>query len=193
MSEEDKPQQGPDGRWLKGNTAWKGAVGVPKYSRRAERERKAMMREVGQRALEVANSVLTEKLGDVLGEVYNAAMAGDVKAMSLWLKHSAPTAAPAPKLVDSELLERMKNEPPETIIQATVAAMASGEIDVLLGKEIISACKASIDSAFSQKFKKLMRKAQAQGLGIEQILPDLIAISEDMEPIELEALPHDDR
>lgn len=171
---------------MPGNTAWKKAIGIPKHSRKIERERKAMMREVSQKALEVANSVLTEKLGDVLDQLYEQAMSGDVKAMALWLRHSTPVAPQAPKLVNSELLEQMQNEPPEQIIQSTVRAMAAGEIDVMLGKEVIAACKASIESNFTDRFRKLMKRMERDNLGIEAILPDLIKISEDIDPITIE-------
>lgn len=186
MTDEEKPQQGADGRFLAGNTAWKKAVGIPKHSRKIERERKAMMREVSQKALEVANSVLTEKLGDVLDQLYEQAMSGDVKAMGLWLRHSAPVAPQAPKLVDSELLAEFQGESPETIIQLTTRAMAAGEVDVLMGKQLIDACKASIESAFTQKFKNIIKRMQRDNLSIQEVVPDLVRLADDMEPTLLE-------
>ena len=180
------------GRVLPGSRLGELAKGVPKIKnpkKWAEKERKKIEKEVNQRAQEMASTMLNDKLGDVIDAVYERAMQGDTKAMSLWLRHSTPVAPQAPKLVNSELLEDMQNEPPEQIIQSTVRAMAAGEVDVMLGKEIISACKASIESNFTDRFRKLMKKMQREDLSIEAVLPDLIRISQDMEPVTLE---HDD-
>ena len=113
-------------------------------------------------------------------------MEGDTKAMSLWLRHSTPVAARAPQLVDSDLLAEMQDEPPETIIQMTVRAMAAGEIDVQMGKELITACRASIEANFTDRFRKLMRKAQAKQMSLEDVTADLMKIAEDFEPVMLE-------
>ena len=186
MTEETKPDQGADGRFLPGNKAWEKAIGVPKTSRKIARERKKLEREINQRAQDVAQNILNEKLGDVLGTLYEQAMTGDTKALGLWLRHAAPVAPQAPKLVDSDLLQQMQHEPPEQIIQSVVKAMAAGEVDVILGKEIINACKASIESNFTDRLRRLMKKAQEQNIGIEELIPDLIAITEHIEPVTLE-------
>jgi hypothetical protein len=194
MSEEfDKEAlalRSPDGKFLKGNQLGRAAKGIKHGTRHAERvikrERKALEREINQRAQDMATNLLNEKLGDVLDAVFERAMAGDTKAMALWMRHSTPVAPQAPKLVDSELLRQMQHEPPEQIIQSVVKAMAAGEVDVMLGKEIISACKASIESNFTDRLRRLMKKAQEQNIGIEELIPDLIAITEHIEPITLE-------
>ena len=126
------------------------------------------------------------KLGDVLETLYEQAMSGDTKALGLWLRHSTPVAPQAPKLVDSDLLSQMQHEPPEQIIQSTVRAMAAGEIDVMLGKEVISACRASIESNFTDRFRRLMKKAQRENLSFIDIMGDLQKIAEDIEPVMIE-------
>lgn len=181
------------GRIAKGSKLGILKRGTKHGEKAAAKERKRLEGELNQRAQEIAKTMLNEKLVNVIDTLYEQAMGGDVKALALWMRHSVPTSPQAPRLVNSELLEEMQNEPPEQIIQSTVRAMAAGEVDVMLGKEIISACRASIEANFTDRFRRLMKKAQEQNLGIEQIMPDLISISEDIQPIELEALPHDDR
>ena len=145
-----------------------------------------MRKGMRQEAREQAESMLSDKLDDIVGVLYSRAMEGDTAALSLWMRHSVPVAPQAPKLVDSELLTRMQNEPPEQIIQSTVRAMAAGEVDVLLGKEIISACKASIESNFTDRFRKLMKKASRDNLSFIDIMGDLQKIAEDIEPVMIE-------
>ena len=188
MSDEEIPViRDEKGRVMKGSKLGKLSAGVSRVSAAAlKRERKRMQKTINEQAQSLAADMLNEKLGDVLAGVYEQAMAGDVKAMALWLKHSTPVAPQAPKLVDSELLTRMQNEPPEQIIQSTVRAMAAGEVDVMLGKEIISACKASIESNFTDRFRKLMKKASRDNLSFVDIMGDLQKIAEDIEPVMIE-------
>ena len=176
----------PNGTLRKGNRLGALTKGVPKGIREIEKERKVLERELNQRAKEEAQVMLNDKLGDVLGGVYEQAMAGDVKAMALWLKHSTPVAPQAPKLVNSDLLAGMANESPEQIIQTVVRAMSLGEVDVSLGKEIILACKASIESNFTDRFRKLMKKASRDNLSFIDIMGDLQKIAEDIEPVMIE-------
>ena len=188
MSDEEIPvMRDEKGRILPGSKLGRFAKDVSKISAaQLKRERKQMQKTINEEAQSLAAEMLNEKLGDVLNGVYEQAMAGDVKAMALWLKHSTPVAPQAPKLVDSELLTRMQNEPPEQIIQSTVRAMAAGEVDVMLGKEIISACKASIESNFTDRFRKLMKKASRDNLSFIDIMGDLQKIAEDIEPVMIE-------
>ena len=189
VSKEDKAKlikRAPNGDFMKGNQSGRLGKGIPKTNRWKEKERKQLEKVVNQQAQEIAKTMLNDKLVDVIDTLYEQAMTGDVKALALWLKHSTPVAPQAPKLVDSDLLGTMQHEPPEQIIQSTVRAMAAGEVDVMLGKEIISACKASIESNFTDRFRKLMKKASRDNLSFVDIMGDLQKIAEDIEPVMIE-------
>lgn len=175
----------PDGTVRKGNQLGKLAAGTPKYHRKLEREKKRLEAEMNQKAADQAQSMLHDKLGDVLDVLYTNAMGGCPKSLSLWLRHSTPVAQKSNK-VDTDVLAEVANLPAEERLRYINRAMLEGEIDVTMGKDLLQAQKAEMEATTLNRIQKLARRVTREELSLEQLAHEFGQIAEDLEPVLIE-------
>lgn len=173
------------GRLLPGAALGSLSKGVPRNARMMERERKEMLKELNQKAAEQAESMLHEKLGDVLDVLYQNAMEGCPKSLSLWLRHSTPVAQKSNR-VDTDVLAEVASLPAEERLRYINRAMLEGEIDVTMGKDLLQAQKAEMEATTLNRIQKLARRVTKEELSLEQLAHEFGQIAEDLEPVLIE-------
>ncbi len=174
------------GRVLPGSKLGKLNTGKKKTTPASlRRERRSMQKKIKEEAQNLAQDLLAEKLEDVLGVVYERAMQGDVKALSLWMRHSAPVAQPNNK-VDTDVLAEVANLPAEERLRYINRAMLEGEIDVTMGKDLLQAQKAEMEATTLNRIQKLARRVTKEELSLEQLAHEFGQIAEDLEPVLIE-------
>ena len=187
-TEEEKAryfQRDEKGRMVKGSSLGRLSKGIPRGIRTLERERKKMLDDVTKRATQKAELMLNEKLEEILGTIYEQAVSGDSKALSLWMRHSM---APKQKSnrVDTDVLAEVANLPAEERLRYINRAMLEGEIDVTMGKELLQAQKAEMEATTLNRIQKLARRVAKEELSLEQLAHEFAVIADDLEPILIE-------
>ena len=180
-------RRAPDGKLLPGSKLGKLGAGIPKGQALAEktiaRERRKMEKELKQAAKSKAESILTDALDDVLGEVYKSAMSGNVAAMNTWLKHSIPVAR-VNNRVDGDILEGVAELAPEDRARYINKAILEVHLDVTLGKEILACQRLETEQTTMAKVQRLARKAARAELTADDLMEELAAICYELEPLE---------
>ena len=179
-------KRGPDGRILPGSMLGKLAAGVPKYSRQVEKERKRVQREMTKTLREQADEMLAERLGPILETLYTKATdEKDTAALTAWLRHAIPAPKPDNR-IDEGLLEGIANLPAEERIRWINRAALEGSLELDKAKELIALCKSEMEAQTILRMQRLARRANAQELSIEDLLTELNAIAQDLEPVLIE-------